>query len=642
MTAELGQLALALAFALSLAQAAFGLAGPARGDRGLQQAASGAAIGVLVFAGLAFATLIALYLVSDFSVRAVAENSHTAKPLLYKFAGAWGNHEGSMLLWVFVLALVSAAMALARAGSPAMTARALGVQGLVGAAFLAFVLFTSDPFTRIDPPPFEGAGLNPLLQDPGLAFHPPFLYLGYVGLSAAFAYAAAALIAGDGREWARAARPFALVSWVALTIGIALGSWWAYYELGWGGFWFWDPVENASLMPWLIATALVHSLMATARTGAFKSWTLLLAILAFAFSLIGTFLVRSGVLTSVHAFANDPERGLFILAILVAAVGGAFALYALRAPKLAPGAPFEPASRETALLLNNLLLTAAAAAVAVGTLYPLALEGLTGARISVGGPYFTLTFAPIAALLAVVAPFGPFLGWRKADPGAAFAALRPALGAGLAAGALALVLSEPWTAAGIVGMALGAWLVAGAAADAWRRSRLASPLSAYAAALAHAGFGIVVLGVVGATVWKSEAMEVLAPGQSLAIAGYELRLEGVDRIEGPNYRADRAELAVFANGARIAAMTPEKRFYPAEGQVTTEAAIRSTGFADLYAALGDARGEGRWTVRAYFNPLAPFIWMGALVMALGGLAGFAGRLRAGREAGPEHAPAPAE
>jgi cytochrome c-type biogenesis protein CcmF len=418
MTGELGQLALCLALALSLVQGFAGFTGASRGNVRLMAMGRGAALGSFVFIALAFFTLMFAYVTSDFSVQAVAENSHTAKPLIYKISGVWGNHEGSMILWLLILAVYSAAIAMTQptdnAANAELGSRALGVQALIAIAFLVFVLLTSDPFGRLYPPPFEGSGLNPLLQDPGLAFHPPLLYLGYVGLSASFSFAVAALI--DKRNdaaWVRRARPFAIAAWTALTLGIAAGSWWAYYTLGWGGFWFWDPVENASLMPWLVCTALIHSMMATERTGAFKSWTLLLSITAFSFSLIGTFLVRSGVLNSVHSFANDPRRGLFILMILFVAITAPLVLFAWRAPKLAPGAPFDLASRETGILLNNLLLTAAAATILTGTLYPLVLDAAEGIKISVGPPYFTATVVPMFALLAILMPLGPIFMWRR-------------------------------------------------------------------------------------------------------------------------------------------------------------------------------------------------------------------------------------
>ncbi len=460
MTGELGQLALCLALALALMQSVAGFVGASRGNLRVMAMGRGASLGSFVFVGLAFFTLMFAYITSDFSVLAVAQNSHTAKPLIYKISGVWGNHEGSMVMWILILGAYSAAIAMiqptgAEYGTR-LASRALGIQGLIAVAFLLFVLLTSDPFERYFPPPFEGSGLNPLLQDPGLAFHPPLLYVGYVGLSAAFSFAAAALL--DSRNdamWVRAARPFALVAWTALTLGIAAGSWWAYYTLGWGGFWFWDPVENASLMPWMIATALIHSMMATERTGAFKSWTLLLAITAFSFSLIGTFLVRSGVLNSVHAFANDPERGLFILLILVVAITLPLILFAWRAPKLSPGAPFDVASRETGIMINNLLLTASAAIVMTGTLYPLVLDALNGTKISVGPPYYTATVVPLLALLAVVMPFGPLILWRRGNLWSAIYSLRFAGAAGLIALLAALAIARPVTVLGVIAAGLG-------------------------------------------------------------------------------------------------------------------------------------------------------------------------------------------
>src|SRR6201996_9196307 len=430
MLGELGQLALCFALALSLVMAIAGLmgAGADRPNADLaRRIASASALGLMVFVVLAFGTLVTAFVGSDFSLADVANNSHTLKPLVYKISGVWGNHEGSMLLWVLVLALYAGLVAALQRGGERLTSAALGVQGLLAFAFLLFILFTSNPFLRLDPTPFEGAGLNPLLQDPGLAMHPPMLYAGYVGLSASFSYAAAALLVGE-EGWARAARPFMLIAWIALTCGIALGSWWAYYELGWGGFWFWDPVENASLMPWLIATALLHSALATERTGAFRSWSLLLAIAGFSLSLIGTFLVRSGVLSSVHSFASDPTRGLYILGLIFGAIGAALALFAWRAPSLEDGAAFAPVSRETTLLLNNVFLTAATATVFIGTLYPLALDAMTGTKISVGPPYFAITFAPIAMALLVLVPFGPRLGWVRDDLRGAARTLAPAAG----------------------------------------------------------------------------------------------------------------------------------------------------------------------------------------------------------------------
>jgi cytochrome c-type biogenesis protein CcmF len=625
-TGEIGQLALCLALALALVQAGAGLA-PGQSALALR-ISSHAALGFAVFVCLAFGALVTGFVESDFSILDVAQNSHTLKPLFYKVTGVWGNHEGSMLLWVLVLAIYVVCTVLGRRGGARLTCAALGVQGLLAVAFLLYILLASNPFLRIDPAPIEGAGLNPLLQDPGLSFHPPMLYLGYVGLSATFAYAAAALLTGEAdARWSRAARPFLLAAWCALTLGITLGSWWAYYVLGWGGFWFWDPVENASLMPWLVATALLHSSLATERTGAFRSWTLLLSIGAFSLSLIGTFLVRSGVLTSVHAFANDPERGKFILCILLAAIGGALGLFAWRAPKLETGSAFEPISRESALLLNNVLLTAAAVTVFLGTLYPLFLDAATGTRISVGPPYFALTFAPLFVALLVLMPFGPRLAWRRGELASALRTLAPGLGAAVLAGGIALTL-ETSRAVAAAAVALAVWVIAASVLDLRVRSKARSlSLRSCASALAHAGLGVTLLGIAGTSWWKSEALEVLAPGQSLEVGGYHLRFDGVAPGRGPNYRTSRASIEVSRNGTAVATLAPELRLYPVEGKAVSKTAIRTTGIADLYVALGDDRGQGRWLIRAYVNPLAPFIWFGGAAMALGGLASLVGSLR---------------
>ncbi|MDE3114990.1 MAG: heme lyase CcmF/NrfE family subunit [Pseudomonadota bacterium] len=630
MTGELGQLALCLALVLSLIQAGAGIAGARPVAARARSVASGAALGFFVFVIVAFGALVYASVVSDFSLLNVAQNSSTTKPLLYKLTGVWGNHEGSMLLWVTVLAIYTLAMVFAKRGGERLTSAALGVQGLLALAFVLFILFTSNPFLRIDPAPFQGAGLNPLLQDPGLALHPPMLYIGYVGLSAAFSYAAAALITMQAdADWARAARPFILVAWITLTLGITLGSWWAYYELGWGGFWFWDPVENASLMPWLLATALLHSALATERTGAFRTWTLLLAIGGFSLSLIGTFLVRSGVLSSVHSFASDPKRGMFILMMLVAAIGSALALFAWRAPQLEEGAAFEPVSKETTFLINNVFLVAACATVFIGTIYPLALDAFNGTKISVGPPFFAITFAPIFVALMILVPFGPQLGWRRGNLHEAVRTLMPALGLAAVAGVIVLAVARPFSLAAAGAFLLAFWVIGASALDIWRRGRgkfRALPLSAYASALAHAGLGITLLGIVGTTVWKSEMITVLKPGQSATVGGYTLRLDKVVDVQGPNYIAQRAVIDVFEGGKLIATMNPEKRMFPTMGQTVSDTAIRTTGFEDLYLALGDQRGAG-WTVRAYANPLAPFIWFGGIFMALGGFASLWTRLR---------------
>jgi cytochrome c-type biogenesis protein CcmF len=641
MTGEIGQFALALALALAVVMAGAGLAG-ARADARLpREIAQGAAMGFFVFVVLAFGALTYGFVTSDFSILDVAQNSHTLKPLIYKITGVWGNHEGSLLLWILVLAIYTAAIALARRGSERLNSASLGVMGLLAIAFLLFILFTSNPFLRLDPLPLEGAGLNPLLQDPGLAMHPPMLYIGYVGLSATFAYAAAALITGEaGAAWARAARPFMLAAWIALTAGITLGSWWAYYDLGWGGFWFWDPVENAALMPWLVATALLHSALATERTGAFRAWTLLLAIAGFSLSLIGTFLVRSGVLTSVHSFANDPERGFFILVMIFVAIGSALALFAWRAPKLEGGTGFAPASRETALLLNNVLLASAAATVFLGTLYPLFIDAAIGTKISVGPPYFAITFAPIFVALLILVPFGPRLAWQRGDLKSALRILAPGLGAALVAGVAIFAFTVPRSLAAAGAFALGAWVIGASVIDFTRRRRALSA-GALASMLAHAGLGVTLLGVTGTTVWRTEALDVLAPGQSMQVADTTLRFDGTQIVQGPNYQATRALIEAFRGGRRVAVLQPEKRSYPAEGQEISDTSIHTTGFSDLYVALGDDRGGGRWVIRAYVNPLAPFIWFGGAIMALGGLTSLWGRLRR-RATGAVTATVPAE
>ena len=638
MTGELGQLALCFALALSLVMAAAGLTGTRADAATARGIAHGATMGMLVFIALAFGALTYAFVTSDFSIADVANNSHTLKPLIYKISGVWGNHEGSMLLWVLVLSLYAGLVSTLGRGGPQLTSGALGVQGLLAAAFILFILFTSNPFLRLDPAPFEGAGLNPLLQDPGLAIHPPMLYAGYVGLSASFSYAAAALIVGE-EGWARAARPFMLIAWIALTCGIALGSWWAYYELGWGGFWFWDPVENASLMPWLVATALLHSALATERTGAFRTWTLLLAIAGFSMSLIGTFLVRSGVLSSVHAFASDPTRGFFIMILIFCAIGGALGLFAWRAPTLKGGAAFETVSRETALLLNNVFLVAACAAVFVGTLYPLLLDAINGEKISVGPPYYAATFAPIFFALLLLVPFGPVLGWRRGDLKASLRALAPALGIAAVAVVAVLAVASPRFLTGVCAFAVAGWLIGASILGFLKRK--GARASAFAAALAHAGLGVTLMGVAGTTLWRSEALTVLAPGQTMVVGPYTLRFDGVTQEQGPNYRASRAHIALM-DGAKVQSMlTPEQRIYPAEGQDTANTAIRTTGFEDLYLALGDDRGNGRWTLRAYVSPLAPFIWLGGLVMAFGGMLSLWGRLRVGARV-PSAAVQPAE
>ena len=639
MIAEIGLYALTLAFAVALAQAIVPLAGAHTGRAEWMALARPAAFLQALFVLTAFFALMAAYVTSDFSVANVAANSHTLKPLIYKISGVWGNHEGSMLLWIAILALYGLAVAEFGNGlPPSLRARVLGVHGLIGAAFLAFILFTSNPFLRLDPAPLEGNGLNPVLQDPGLAFHPPFLYLGYVGFSMAFSFAVAALIEGRvDPAWARWVRPWTLVAWCALTVGIAMGSWWAYYELGWGGWWFWDPVENASFIPWLVGTALLHSAIVAEKRDALKSWTVLLAILAFSTSLLGTFLVRSGVLTSVHAFATDPARGVFILALLVAVIGGSLTLYAARAPALKGGGLFAPISREGALVLNNLLLATGAAVVTTGTLYPLVLDALDGGKVSVGAPFFNATFVPLMGPVLLACAVGPMLGWKRGDLAGALARLRFAFFAAAAVAVATLWIFDGTAALAAVGMSLAAWLAAGAAIELAERIALfraplrdslrrfaALPRSAIGMAVAHGALGITVAGITAASAWQVERIQLMRPGDSVDVAGYRVAFRSVDAMKGPNYEGERGVFAITRGGAPVKTMRPEKRRYPAEGSATTEAAIHATLFGDLYVVLGDAEGSA-WSTRVFFNPLVAWIWVGAVLMAFGGLVSLSDR-----------------
>jgi len=645
MIAETGHYALILALAVAIVQTVLPLLGARLRDPQLAAVAAPAAQMQFVLVTIAFIALTIAYVTSDFSVENVWRNSHSAKPLLYKISGVWGNHEGSMVLWVLILALFGASVAAFGANLPRqLKANVLAVQGSIAAAFLLFIITTSNPFARLSPAPFDGEGLNPVLQDPALAFHPPFLYAGYVGFSMAFSFAVAALI--DGRidaAWARWVRPWTLAAWMCLTLGIAMGSWWAYYELGWGGFWFWDPVENASFMPWLAGTALLHSALVMEKRDALKVWTILLAIITFSLSLMGTFLVRSGVLTSVHAFAVDPARGIFILAIMGVFIGGALALFAWRAPLLGQGGLFAPISREGALVLNNLLLTTACAAVFVGTLYPLALEALTGDKISVGAPFFNLTFGPLIVPLLIAVPFGPLLAWKRGDLVAAAQRLMAAAAVAIGVAILLLAFQRrgPWLAP--IGIGLGLWLILGAlseiayrvrrsgagSAEVWRRLRNL-PRAAYGSALAHAGLGLTVIGIVATTAWRSETIVALKPGDTAEIAGYELTFKGVAPNQGPNYRERIGIFAVARDGRAVTALLPSKREFTVEKSATTEAGIHASWRGDLYAVLGDPLDDGAYSVRLYFNPLVRLIWLGALVMFAGGAVSLSDRrLRVG-------------
>ncbi len=634
MIAEIGHFALVLALAFAVFQSVVPLVGAQRGDAAMMQTAVPSAILQFLFIVLAFAALTVAFVTSDFSVKNVWDNSYSAKPLIYKISGVWGNHEGSMVLWVLILALFGAAVAVFGRTLPAgLRARVLSVQGMIGVAFLLFIVITSNPFVRLDPAPFEGRGLNPILQDPALAVHPPLLYAGYVGFSMAFSFAVAALIEGRvDPAWARWVRPWTLLAWMFLTVGISMGSWWAYYELGWGGWWFWDPVENASFMPWLVGTALLHSAIVVERRDTLKTWTLLLAILTFSLSLLGTFLVRSGVLTSVHAFAVDPARGVFILGILCVFIGGSLALYAWRAPSLKGGGVFAPISRESALVLNNLLLCSACAAVFIGTLYPLALETVTGEKISVGPPFFNATFIPLVVPLLLLIPLGPLLAWKRGD----ILGVAQRLLVAAAIVIVVVIATHAFMNRGPVlaplGVGLAVWLVAGAFSEiagriklfseplgtVWRRAR-GLPRSAWGTAIAHAGVGVMVLGIVGITAWQDEKVELVKPGQTVTVGGVDVIFEGVAPLTGPNFTGDAGRFTISVDGERITTVVAEKRVYTATRQPTTEAGIYPFWTGDLYATLGDRNKDGAWTVRVYFNPLAPLIWLGTVIMFLGGL-----------------------
>jgi cytochrome c-type biogenesis protein CcmF len=645
MIAEIGQYALALAFALALAQVILPAWGAARGDAVLMGSAGPIALALFGFVAFAFGALVQLYVTSDFTVVNVVENSHSQMPLIYRVTSTWGNHEGSMLLWVFVLAIFGALVVVFGANLPdRLKALVLSVQGAVASAFLSFILFTSNPFARIVPPPAEGRSLNPILQDPGLAIHPPLLYLGYVGLSISFSFAIAALIEGRiDAAWARWVRPWTLAAWVFLTLGIAVGSYWAYYELGWGGWWFWDPVENASLMPWLAATALLHSAVVMEKRDALKVWTILLAILAFSLSLVGTFLVRSGVLTSVHAFATDPARGVFILGILTFFIAGGLALFAFRASELKQGGLFAPISREGALVFNNLFLTAAAAAVLVGTLYPLALEALTGAKITVGPPYFNLVFGGLMLPLIFAMPFGPLLAWKRGD--ILGAAQRLMLAAGLAI--VAAVVTAAATTGGPVlaplAVGLAAFIMLGALTDLAERAGLGRvgakvalarlvgvPRSAYGTAIAHFGVGVCLLGIVCETSWSLEKIAAVKLGDTITIGSRTLTLDRLENRTGANFRARTAVFSIRDGGVPEGTVEASRRTFAARQMATTEAGLRTFGFSQLYVSMAEEAADGHVSVRATFKPFVTLIWLGAVVMALGGMLSLADRrLRVG-------------
>ena len=629
MVTELGHFALILAFVVALVQAVVPLWGAWRCDARLMALAEPAAHAQFLLTAFAFGALMWAFVVSDFSLRLVVLNSHSAKPLIYKISGTWGNHEGSMLLWVLIVTLFGA-MAAWFGGNlpPTLRARVLAVQSAIAVAFFAFILFTSNPFLRMAVPPFDGQDLNPLLQDVGLAIHPPFLYLGYVGLSMAFSFAVAALIEGRvDAAWGRWVRPWTLAAWVFLTIGIALGSWWAYYELGWGGFWFWDPVENASFMPWLLAAALLHSAIVVEKRESLKSWTILLAILAFGFSLIGTFIVRSGLLTSVHAFANDPERGVFILMILAVFMGGALVLFSIRAGALEARGVFGTLSRESALVANNVLLAVSCFVVFVGTMWPLAAEMFFDRKLSVGPPFFNAAFTPFMMLLGLIMPLGALLPWKRARVGQAVHKLRFVFVLAVVIGGLVWAMQTGRSLIGPLGMFIAAWIVMGAAIDLWSRTGRSGsvarlwrlPRADWGKALAHTGLGITFLGVAGLTSWQSEDIRVAQLNAPFDVSGFTLTLMDVERVEGPNYLATVGTIQLARNGRDIAVLKPEKRVYPVAQMPTTEAAIDYNLARDVYVVLGEPQAGGGWAVRTYVKPLTNWIWIGCALMALGGV-----------------------
>ena len=645
MIAESGHYALVLALGLALIQSIVPLVGVRWRDPALMNVARSTALAQLGFVAASVAALVTLHVTSDFSVANVFENSHSLKPLIYKITGVWGNHEGSMLLWVSILALFGALVAAFGNNLPlTLRARVLAVQAWVAGAFYLFILTTSNPFLRLPDPPIEGRDLNPVLQDIGLAVHPPMLYLGYVGFSISFSFAIAALLEGRiDAAWARWVRPWTLMAWIFLTLGIAMGSYWAYYELGWGGWWFWDPVENASLMPWLAGTALLHSALVMEKRDALKVWTILLSILTFSLSLLGTFLVRSGVLTSVHAFASDPTRGVFILLILCVFIGGSLTLFAGRASALKQGGLFAPISREGALVLNNLFLTTACATVFIGTLYPLALEVLTGDKISVGAPFFNLTFAPLFIPLMVAVPFGPMLAWKRGD---LLGAMQRLLVAGIAA-LLAIAVAWAWARGGSalapLAIGLAVFVIAGALSDLAERVGLfrlplatsasramGLPRSVWGTAFAHAGIGVALIGIVCETTWNSEYIGTMKPGDAISVAGYQMTLEGLIQQQGPNYRELVAPFTVRFDSKRLAVMTPSKRTFTTRGMSTTEAALLTRGASQLYISLGEPTADGGITARIYHKPLVLLIWFGPVLMAFGGLLSLSDRrLRVG-------------
>ncbi len=632
MIVEIGHFALILALFVAVLQGTLPMVGAHTRNEAWMLLAVPAALTQFLLVGISFAALTHAFINSDFSVMVVASNSHTLKPMLYKVSGVWGNHEGSMLMWVLILSLYGAAIAVwGNNLRQTLKVRVLGVQALVAVGFLLFILLTSNPFDRLFPAPIDGRGLNPLLQDPGLAFHPPLLYLGYVGFSTTFSFAVAALLEGRvDPAWARWVRPWTLAAWGFLTTGIVLGSWWAYYELGWGGWWFWDPVENASFMPWLAGTALLHSAIVSEKRDTLKSWTIFLAIIAFALSLLGTFLVRSGVLTSVHAFASDPSRGVFILLLLVVTVGSAFALFAWRGPALKGSGFFQPISREGGLLLNNFLLTVAAASVLLGTLYPLFLDVLELGKVSVGAPYFNSVFVPLMAPMILVMGLGPFLHWKRGDAMIAAPKLKIAAAITILGAALTYAMIDRATVLATFGIGLSIWLLMSTLselasrihlgkvpfAESWRRLKR-QPRASWGMTLAHGGLAIAIAGMTASSAWTVESIQTMKPGDTVNVAGFDFTLRQVRQVPGPNYVAQRGTFDVTKGYSFKLTLEPEKRVFTVSRQQTTEAAIYPTFLGDLYAVLGDPDGQGGFVTRLYFNPLVPWMWVGATIMVLG-------------------------
>ena len=658
MIPELGQFALALALTLALVQGILPIAGAARGNSAWMRMARPAAQGQFVFVAIAFGCLAYSFLSNDFSVLNVATNSNSLLPLQYRFAATWGSHEGSLLLWTLVLTIWMVAVTVFSRHLPEdMVARVLGVMGLVSVGFLAFMLFTSNPFDRLFPIPLDGRDLNPLLQDEGMVMHPPLLYMGYVGFSVAFAFAIAALLSGRlDAAWARWSRPWTTVAWMFLTLGIALGSFWAYYELGWGGWWFWDPVENASFMPWLVGTALIHSLAVTEKRGTFRSWTVLLAILAFSLSLLGTFLVRSGVLTSVHAFATDPKRGIFILVFLALVIGSSLALFAWRTARIGLGGSFDLVSRESALLTNNVLLMAAAGAVMLGTLYPLVLDALGLGKISVGPPYFETVFMPLMAPALFLMGIGPLMRWKKASLPELAVRLRWAFAVSVVTALLLPLALDHWSPMVSFGLLLALWIVTSSAvglldriknvtgkASAWSRLR-STPRSYYGMLLAHFGIAVFVVGVTMVKGYETERDVRMESGDTVALGGYTFRMDSISEITGPNYVAARGKIQVSREEKPIATLYPEKRVYKAQNMPMTEAGISRGLTGDLYVSMGEAVSPTAWVVRVQHKPFVNWIWGGCVLMALGGLLAASDRRYrvAARRRDEAHAPAASE